>query len=309
MTALSVLRANWKDMEPKWEGNASANGSFGVVYFGRIKARDGPHRSWPAAEVAIKVLAPSVSEEDFIRELEVMEKVKHVTCLEVRAFSTVEGRKILMDKMPYSLHSVLDNARRGRLDKWDATAKSCTIVGIAAGLAYLHAGKIIHRDIKPSNILLDSEFRPKIADFGLSGLFPADMVRSSSSLHGALQYRAPELFTSPAIYDFSVDVYAFGMTVWSLLTNEEPFKDIAVESLKTHICDGGNRPSLTKIADERWHRLLAKWWNSAPAKRGTMVDILNDSDNLILEGTDMSVFNGYRERVKENIPGLIPGRM
>jgi len=49
------------------------------------------------------------------------------------------------------------------------------IVGIARGLAYLHEElqpPIIHRDIKATNILLDKNYNPKIADFGLAYLFP-----------------------------------------------------------------------------------------------------------------------------------------
>lgn len=50
------------------------------------------------------------------------------------------------------------------------------ILGIARGIAYLHEEvqpPIIHRDIKAPNILLDNNFDPKIADFGLALLFPA----------------------------------------------------------------------------------------------------------------------------------------
>lgn len=51
------------------------------------------------------------------------------------------------------------------------------ILGIADGLAYLHKGLnkgVIHRDIKPSNILLDDDWKPKIADFGTVKTFIED---------------------------------------------------------------------------------------------------------------------------------------
>ena len=73
-----------------------------------------------------------------------------------------------------SLTYLLNAEHRGnQLVTWPARFKIC--LGVAQGLHYLHAGvhpRIIHRDIKASNILLDQNFHPKIADFGMAMLFP-----------------------------------------------------------------------------------------------------------------------------------------
>lgn len=63
------------------------------------------------------------------------------------------------------------------------------IVGTAEGLAHLHGGsdtRIIHRDIKSSNVLLDENFIPKIADFGLVRCFGADKTHLSTGIAGTL---------------------------------------------------------------------------------------------------------------------------
>ncbi|KAL2519552.1 Cysteine-rich receptor-like protein kinase 3 [Abeliophyllum distichum] len=89
------------------------------------------------------------------------------------------------------------------------------IFGIAEGLAYLHEEsklRIIHRDIKLSNILLDEDFTPKIADFGLARLFPEDKTHICTAIAGTLGYMAPEYLVRGKLTE-KADVYSFGVVV------------------------------------------------------------------------------------------------
>jgi serine/threonine protein kinase len=89
-------------------------------------------------------------------------------------------------------------------------------VGIARGIDYLHREcdmQILHFDIKPHNILLDSDFTPKIADFGLAKLYPRDnSFLPVSAARGTVGYIAPEMISrSFGSISSKYDVYSFGM--------------------------------------------------------------------------------------------------
>ncbi|KAL6215455.1 hypothetical protein ACLB2K_014885 [Fragaria x ananassa] len=99
-------------------------------------------------------------------------------------------------------------------------------VGTAKGLAYLHEEClewVLHCDVKPQNILLDSNYQPKVADFGLSKLLNRDELKNSSfsRKRGTRGYIAPEWVYNLPITS-KVDVYSYGVVVLEMVTGKNP---------------------------------------------------------------------------------------
>ncbi|CAL5349860.1 unnamed protein product [Camellia sinensis] len=104
--------------------------------------------------------------------------------------------------------------------RWELRYK--IVLGTAEGLAYLHEEselRIVHRDIKLSNVLLDDDFTPKIADFGLARLFPEDKTHISTAIAGTLGYMAPEYVTRGKLTE-KADIYSFGVLVIEVVTGK-----------------------------------------------------------------------------------------
>jgi predicted ATPase len=93
--------------------------------------------------------------------------------------------------------------------------------GIAAGLAEAHRRGIIHRDIKPANVLFDANETPRLADFGIA-LLPGANMTQSGLIVGTLQYVAPEQLRGDKP-DERADLWAFGVTLYEMLTGRRPF--------------------------------------------------------------------------------------
>uniref|UniRef100_A0A0D9UW34 Protein kinase domain-containing protein n=1 Tax=Leersia perrieri TaxID=77586 RepID=A0A0D9UW34_9ORYZ len=183
-------------------------GGYGSVYKG-VLMPGGVH-------VAIKMLDgnSNCSGEDFISEVGTIGRIHHINVVRLVGFCFEDMRRALVyEYMPKgSLDRYIFLSERSF--SWDKLNEIA--LGIARGINYLHQGcdmQILHFDIKPDNILLDDNFVPKVADFGLAKLYPKDKsFVSDRALRGTIGYIAPEFVSrSFGVISSKSDVYSFGM--------------------------------------------------------------------------------------------------
>ncbi|MEU6051179.1 PQQ-binding-like beta-propeller repeat protein [Streptomyces xanthochromogenes] len=132
---------------------------------------------------------------------------------------------------------------------------------IAAALSAAHEAGVVHRDLKPANLMLTSDGKVKVLDFGIARFMAA--TDKSSQVMGTLAYMAPERFAEHS-GDARSDLYAFGCVLHELLTGEPPFTASDPVSLMTaHLNKAPDRPGslragLPAALDALVLRLLAK---------------------------------------------------
>ncbi|XP_026663417.2 putative kinase-like protein TMKL1 [Phoenix dactylifera] len=218
-------------------GQVMEKTSYGTVY--KAKLADG-------GTIALRLLREgsckdAASCSPVIRQLG---RARHENLVPLRAFyQGKRGEKLLIyDYLPdRTLHDLLHETRAGRpMLNWARRHKIA--LGVARGLAYLHAGHqtpIAHGNIRSKNVLVDELFMPRLTEYGLGKLMVpavADEMVSAAKSDG---YKAPELQKMKKCSS-RTDVYAFGILLLEILMGKKPGNGSS----------GGDEdlPSLVKVA-------------------------------------------------------------
>nr|GMC91647.1 cysteine-rich receptor-like protein kinase 42 [Ipomoea batatas] len=161
--------------------------------------------------------------DEFFNEVNLISGIDHKNLVKLLGCS-IEGPESLLvyEFVPNnSLEHYLFEEDKIKILSWKE--RFDIVVGIAEGIAFLHEGyssRIIHRDIKSSNVLLDENFAPKIADFGLARDFAADKTHLSTGIAGTLGYMAPEYLVKGQLTE-KADVYSFGVLVLEIVSGRK----------------------------------------------------------------------------------------
>jgi eukaryotic-like serine/threonine-protein kinase len=174
--------------------------------------------------------------------------------------------------------SLADRLRRGPLSPTEARGVAEQLCRALTGA---HAQRVVHRDIKPANVLLTTDGRVKVGDFGIARLAEGSTDGAGATIVGTPRYMAPEQArggpTSPA-----TDVYSVGIVLYEMVSGRTPFIErSAVEVALRHLNDpppplpAGTPPALAEIVERALAKVPADRYPSA----GAMADALARAGN------------------------------
>ena len=194
--------------------------------------------------VALKVMHPHLASdpvfvERFAREARSAARLSHPGIVAVYDQGSDDGVVYLaMEHVPgTTLREML--AVRGALPVGRALD---LLADLLDALASAHRADLVHRDVKPENILIGTDGRLRVADFGLARAASASTT-AASVLIGTVAYLAPELVTAGKA-DARADVYAVGVLAFELLTGSLPFTgEVPAQVAFAHVADDVPAPS------------------------------------------------------------------
>lgn len=243
-------------------------GSFGDVWLA--------HNLLADIDVAIKFYGTLDSKglEEFRNEFKVAYKLRHPNLLNINHFDVYDNCPYLV--MPYCANGSVTN----QIGKMPESEIWKFILDVSGGLAFLHSQQppIVHQDIKPDNILITSDGRYVISDFGISRSFRTKMSRTNNNVSssGTIAYMGPERFSEKPLVVLASDIWAFGMTLYELMTGDVLWEGmggcVQLNGARIPNIEGPFSPELINLvtsclAAETWNRPTAAQINDMATAR------------------------------------------
>jgi serine/threonine protein kinase len=205
-----------------------------------------------------------------------------------------------------NLYKVLYPRKGSHIEGWNDTCKAKCVFGIAAIMRYIHAKSVLHRDLKLENILLNSDFEPVIDCLCLREFLHGDLMDSFSGRN--LIYVPPQFGYEGAEeeYSFESDVFAYGVILREILTNDCVFDDGSPmgrirQTYMNKIKSGRRLRRVSGIPDFYWN-LIERCWSGNMDERPYFGEIVkelmeNREKYAFWDGINLNEVKEYENRI------------
>jgi len=191
-------------------------GGMGTVYQAiHVKSND---------QVAVKVIAANLAQHQRFRrrfdaEIQTLIKLKHPNIVQLIGFGEEKG--LLFYSMEYvDGENLQQELRRSKTLPWERVVDLA--IDVCSALKHAHDFGVIHRDLKPANLMINSQGKLKLTDFGVARLFGASEVTVEGSVLGTADYMSPEQAEGKTV-SIRSDLYSLGCICYSALAGRPPF--------------------------------------------------------------------------------------
>lgn len=226
------------------------------------------------AVVALKIYAPEKGLDasgvrQFRKEFSITHKLSHPYLMKVYHFDIADGSPYLI--MPYCQRGSLARAlaETGPLSELQL-ARLMMQIGDALQELHDQEPPILHQDIKPDNILILSEQRYLLTDFGISTQTRHTLHKSTSSARSlTVAYAPPERFDSSPVSNEASDIFSLGVSLYEMCTGHIPWDGYGGQSL----LKGARIPDLPSIYPQELNRMLRTCMALEPSERPTAAQV------------------------------------
>ena len=244
-------------------------------------------KRYSAKIIAVADVEPRKLLHSIDKEIAVLQEVDHPNIIKIRGSFEIRNDKeeefivIIMeycgkgDLLTLAIHHKIRSENQMKM----------ILLGFLQSIKYLHGRGISHGDIKSENILINSKNIAKLCDFGYCR---TTFMAGDESKNGTLYYAAPELFRKGSFDPFKTDIYAIGITLYSLFELQFPFKDGDQHYIVRQIVS--NQLSFRSGMNKKLKNLILKCTNKDPLCRPTIDDIIND-EYFDIEGKNLAKKN------------------
>merc|ERR1719430_2674576 len=247
------------------KGGILGYGAFGTVYKG-VWVPEGENVKIP---VAIKVLREGTgnnANKEILEEAYIMASVEHQNLLQLLAVCMTSQMMLVTQLMP--LGYLLDYVRNNK-DKIGSKPLLNWCTQIARGMAYLEERRLVHRDLAARNVLVQTPSCVKITDFGLAKILDTNVDEyKATGGKMPIKWLALECIQHRT-FTHKSDVWAFGVTVWELLTyGGRPYENVPARDVPDLLEKGERLPQPPICTIDVYMMMIKCWMLDADSRPG-----------------------------------------